>query len=58
MCNEKLLELDKEKLFVISLDIGVMDRVIYYLSVLGVDVGLFYKRRDYLIIVNGKNFIV
>ena len=35
-----------------------MDRAIYYSSVLGVDVGLFYKRRDHSRIVNGKNPIV
>ena len=35
-----------------------MDRAIYYSSVLGVDVGLFYKRRDHSTIVNGKNPIV
>ena len=53
--NEKDLELDKEKLLVISPDTGAMDRAIYYSSVLGVDVGLFYKRRDHSRIVNGKN---
>lgn len=56
--NEKDLELDKEKLLVISPDTGAMDRAIYYSSVLGVDVGLFYKRRDHSRIVNGKNPIV
>jgi ribose-phosphate pyrophosphokinase len=56
--NEKLLELDKEKLLVISPDTGAMDRAIYYSSALGVDVGLFYKRRDHSTIVNGKNPIV
>lgn len=56
--NEPLLELNKEKLLVISPDTGAMDRAIYYSSVLGVDVGLFYKRRDHSLIVNGKNPIV
>lgn len=56
--NEKSLELDKEKLLVISPDTGAMDRAIYYSSVLGVDVGLFYKRRDHSTIINGKNPIV
>ena len=55
---EKTGELDKEKLLVISPDTGAMDRAIYYSSVLGVDVGLFYKRRDHSTIVNGKNPIV
>ncbi|MDO5040180.1 ribose-phosphate diphosphokinase, partial [Clostridium sp.] len=56
--NEKTLELHSENLLVISPDTGAMDRAIYYSSVLGVDVGLFYKRRDHSLIVNGKNPIV
>ena len=56
--NENTLELNKDKLIVISPDTGAMDRAIYYSSVLGVDVGLFYKRRDHSTIVNGKNPIV
>lgn len=56
--NEDTLSLDKEKLLVISPDTGAMDRAIYYSSVLGVDVGLFYKRRDHSTVVNGKNPIV
>lgn len=56
--NEKTLERDKDKLLVISPDTGAMDRAIYYSSVLGVDVGLFYKRRDHSLVVNGKNPIV
>ncbi|MBB6623146.1 ribose-phosphate pyrophosphokinase [Clostridium gasigenes] len=56
--NEATLELNMEKLLVISPDTGAMDRAIYYSSVLGVDVGLFYKRRDHSLIVNGKNPIV
>ncbi len=43
---------------VISPDTGAMDRAIYYAGVLNVDVGLFYKRRDYTQVVNGKNPIV
>ena len=58
ICNEASLELNKESLLVISPDTGAMDRAIYYSSVLGVDVGLFYKRRDHSLIVNGKNPIV
>ena len=58
LSNESTLELDKEKLLVISPDTGAMDRAIYYSSVLGVDVGLFYKRRDHSTVVNGKNPIV
>lgn len=56
--DQSSLELNKEKLLVISPDTGAMDRAIYYSSVLGVDVGLFYKRRDHSLIVNGKNPIV
>ncbi len=56
--NEKDLEIDKNKMIVISPDTGAMDRAIYYSSVLGVDVGLFYKRRDHSRVVNGKNPIV
>lgn len=56
--NENDLKIDKNDLIVISPDTGAMDRAIYYSSVLGVDVGLFYKRRDHSRIVNGKNPIV
>ena len=48
---------DKDHLLVIS-DEGALDRAIYFASVLGVDTGMFYKRRDYSTIVNGKNPIV
>lgn len=56
--NEKDLKIDKDNLIVISPDTGAMDRAIYYSSVLGVDVGLFYKRRDHSRVINGKNPIV
>lgn len=56
--EEKDIEIDKESMLVISPDTGAMDRAIYYSSVLGVDVGLFYKRRDHSKVVNGKNPIV
>lgn len=49
---------ENEKLIVISPDTGAMDRAVYYAGVLGLDVGLFYKRRDHSRIVNGKNPIV
>ena len=52
------LELDKEHLMVISPDEGAMNRAIYFANILGVDVGMFYKRRDYTSIVNGRNPIV
>lgn len=56
--NETDLNINKDKMIIISPDTGAMDRAIYYSSVLGVDVGLFYKRRDHSRIVNGKNPIV
>lgn len=47
--------LDKDNLTMISPDEGAMGRCMYYSSVLGVDIGMFYKRRDYTRIVDGKN---
>jgi ribose-phosphate pyrophosphokinase len=58
MEKEKGSFVNRSNMIVISPDTGAMDRAIYYSSVLGVDVGLFYKRRDYSKIVNGKNPIV
>ena len=52
------LIVDKDHLIVISPDEGALDRAIYFATVLGVDTGMFYKRRDYSKIVNGKNPIV
>lgn len=52
------LQLDKDHLMVISPDEGAMGRAVYFAGVLGVDMGMFYKRRDYSTIVNGKNPIV
>lgn len=49
---------DKSKMLVVSPDTGAMDRAIYYSSVLGLDIGLFYKRRDHSTVINGKNPIV
>ena len=56
--KEKDLKLDKEHLMVISPDEGGMSRAIYMANVLGLDMGMFYKRRDYSTVVNGKNPIV
>lgn len=56
--SEEDLLVDKEHLIVISPDEGALDRAIYFATVLGVDTGMFYKRRDYSTIVNGKNPIV
>lgn len=47
-----------EDMLIISPDTGAMDRAIYYSSVLGYDIGLFYKRRDHSKVVKGKNPIV
>lgn len=58
LSSEDDLIVDKEHLIVISPDEGALDRAIYFASVLGVDTGMFYKRRDYSVIVNGKNPIV
>ena len=49
---------DSDHLMVISPDEGAMQRSIYMANVLGVDVGMFYKRRDYSTIVDGRNPIV
>lgn len=56
--SEKDLILDKEHIIVISPDEGALDRAIYFSSVIGADTGMFYKRRDYSTVVNGKNPIV
>lgn len=50
--------LDKDSFMVVSPDEGAMNRNIFYASVLEVDLGMFYKRRDYTNIVNGRNPIV
>ena len=50
--------LDKEHFVVISPDEGALDRAVYFANVIGADTGMFYKRRDYSKIVNGKNPIV
>lgn len=47
--------LDKDNLMIISPDEGAMARCIYYSSVLGLDIGMFYKRRNYAVVVNGRN---
>lgn len=52
------IQIDSEHLMVISPDEGAMQRAIYMASVLGVNVGMFYKRRDYSTIVNGRNPII
>lgn len=55
---EPELKVDKEHLMIVSPDEGAMHRAVYFSNVLGVEMGMFYKRRDYSTIVNGKNPIV
>ena len=52
------LKIDTDHLMVISPDEGAMGRAVYYANVLGIDVGMFYKRRDYSKIVDGRNPII
>lgn len=52
------VKLQKDSLMVISPDEGAMTRNVFYASVLGLDLGMFYKRRDYSTIINGRNPIV
>ncbi len=55
--DEKIM-LDKENTMIVSPDEGAMGRCMYYSSVLGMNLGTFYKRRDYSTVINGKNPIV
>ena len=56
--NVKGLQIDSDHMMIISPDEGGMSRAIYIANVLGLDMGMFYKRRDYTTIVNGRNPIV
>ena len=56
--NEKELEIDSDHMMVISPDEGGMGRAVFFANVLGLDLGMFYKRRDYTQIINGRNPIV
>ena len=58
LVKEKELLFDSEHMMVISPDEGGMGRAVYLASVLGLDVGMFYKRRDYTQIVDGRNPII
>lgn len=51
-------KMDMDHFMVVSPDEGALNRNMYYSSVLGVDLGMFYKRRDYSRVVNGRNPIV
>lgn len=52
------INVDKDHFMIVSPDEGAINRNMYYASVLGIDLGMFYKRRDYSIVVNGRNPIV
>ena len=52
------LKIDPDNLMIISPDEGGMGKCMYYSSVMGIDLGMFYKRRDYSVLVDGKNPIV
>ena len=52
------IAIDRDHFMVVSPDEGAMNRNMYYASVLGVDLGMFYTRRDYSKVVNGRNPIV
>ncbi len=52
------LQIDNDHLMVISPDEGAMGRAIYFANILGIDMGMFYKRRDYSTVIGGKNPIV
>ena len=56
--NEPELQIDSDHMMVISPDEGGTSRAIYFANMLGLDMGMFYKRRDYTKIVNGRNPIV
>ncbi|MBE6552744.1 MAG: ribose-phosphate pyrophosphokinase [Ruminococcaceae bacterium] len=49
------VQIDKDHMAIISPDEGAMSRCMYYSSVLGLDIGMFYKRRNYSVVINGKN---
>jgi ribose-phosphate pyrophosphokinase len=59
LCHDvKDLNISKESMLVVSPDEGAMQRNIFYASVLALDLGMFYKRRDYTTIVSGRNPII
>ena len=56
--HDQSLIIDKDHLMIISPDEGAMSRAVYLANNMGVDMGMFYKRRDYSRVVNGRNPIV
>ena len=49
------VSLDHDDIMIVSPDEGAMSRCIYYSSVLGIDLGMFYKRRNYSVVIDGRN---
>ena len=49
------VQIDKDHMVIVSPDEGAMSRCMYYSSVLGLDIGMFYKRRNYSVVINGRN---
>ncbi|MBR5970704.1 MAG: ribose-phosphate pyrophosphokinase [Lachnospiraceae bacterium] len=58
LLNVEGLTIDSDHMMVISPDEGGMERAVYLAGVLSLDVGMFYKRRDYTQVINGRNPIV
>ena len=56
--GEPDIVIDKDHLVIVSPDEGAMHRAIFLSNVLGVDIGIFYKRRDYSLVIGGKNPLV
>lgn len=52
------LEIDADHMMIISPDEGAMQRAMYFANVLEVNIGMFYKRRDYSVVIDGRNPIV
>ncbi|HJC32697.1 MAG TPA: ribose-phosphate pyrophosphokinase [Candidatus Anaerobutyricum faecale] len=52
------LEIDPDHMMIISPDEGAMQRAMYFANMLGVNIGMFYKRRDYSVVIDGRNPIV
>ena len=56
--NVKGLQIDNDHMMVISPDEGGMGRAIYMANVLGLDIGMYYRRKDYTRVINGRNPVV
>lgn len=55
---QKDIKIDPDHLMVVSPDEGAMSRAVYFSNVLNIDIGMFYKRRDYSVIIDGRNPVV